>query len=124
MSWSLQRPSPEVSQALFELLQEALVHNWRHFFPGGVMAALEGRQEEVRHQDQFGRVMQAYGQSFLQPDINLFRQNLEGLEALNRKWRLYHKVGVQGVRKPACPSSQTSSTVPATPKQSTLPVKF
>ncbi|XP_040355641.2 exportin-6 [Ixodes scapularis] len=86
-----ERPSPEVSQALFELLQEALVHNWRHFFPGGVMAALEGRQEEVRHQDQFGRVMQAYGQSFLQPDINLFRQNLEGLEALNRKWRLYHK---------------------------------
>lgn len=86
-----ERPSPEVKQALFELLQEALMHNWRHFFPGGVMAALEGRQEEVRNGDQFVRVMQAYGQSFLQPDINLFRQNLEGLEALNLKWRLYHK---------------------------------
>ncbi|XP_052833798.1 exportin-6 [Octopus bimaculoides] len=34
---------------------------------------------------------QAFGQSFLQPDIALFRQNLESLETLNTKWKLYHK---------------------------------
>eukprot|EP00106_Octopus_bimaculoides_P006080 XP_014773522.1 PREDICTED: exportin-6-like [Octopus bimaculoides] len=36
-------------------------------------------------------VAQAFGQSFLQPDIALFRQNLESLETLNTKWKLYHK---------------------------------
>ena len=37
-------------------------------------------------------VFQAYGQSFLQPDIAVFKQNLESLEALNYKWKLYSKV--------------------------------
>ena len=35
---------------------------------------------------------QAFGQSFLQPDIAIFRQNLESLEALNQNHKLYHKV--------------------------------
>jgi len=35
--------------------------------------------------------MQAFGQSFLQPDISIFKQNLEALESLNAKWKLYHK---------------------------------
>lgn len=86
-----ERSSPEVKQVLFELLEQALLHNWRHFFPGGVMAALEGRQEEVKDKERLVRIMQAYGQSFLQPDINVFRQNLQALESLNTKWRLYHK---------------------------------
>lgn len=37
-------------------------------------------------------ILQAYGQSFLQPDIAIFKQNLESLEALNAKWKLFHKV--------------------------------
>uniref|UniRef100_A0A2C9JQK7 Exportin-1/Importin-beta-like domain-containing protein n=1 Tax=Biomphalaria glabrata TaxID=6526 RepID=A0A2C9JQK7_BIOGL len=36
-------------------------------------------------------VFQAYGQSFLQTDISLFKQNLESLEALHFKWKLYNK---------------------------------
>ena len=36
---------------------------------------------------------QAFGQSFLQPDIHLFKQNLFYLETLNTKQKLYHKVG-------------------------------
>lgn len=35
---------------------------------------------------------QAFGQSFLQPDIHLFKQNLFYLETLNTKQKLYHKV--------------------------------
>lgn len=38
--------------------------------------------------------MQAFGQSFLQPDIHLFKQNLFYLETLNTKQKLYHKVGL------------------------------
>ena len=42
-------------------------------------------------------IFQSYGQSFLQPDIAVFRQNLESLEKLNTKWKLYRKVGISGV---------------------------
>ena len=41
---------------------------------------------------------QAYGHSFLQPDIAVFRQNLAALEQLNAKWKLYHKVGQNSFR--------------------------
>lgn len=37
--------------------------------------------------------LQAFGQSFLQPDITIFKQNLEALENLNSKLKLYQKVG-------------------------------
>lgn len=39
-----------------------------------------------------GLIPQAFGQSFLQPDIHLFKQNLFYLETLNSKQKLYHKV--------------------------------
>ena len=35
---------------------------------------------------------QAFGQSFLQKDISLFKQNLSALETLNKKHKLYSKV--------------------------------
>ena len=34
---------------------------------------------------------QAFGESFLQPDIQLFRLNLIALESLNEKYLLYRK---------------------------------
>ena len=37
-------------------------------------------------------IFQSYGQSFLQPDLAVFKQNLESLETLNTKWKLYQKV--------------------------------
>ena len=37
-------------------------------------------------------VLKAIGQSFLEPDIAIFKQNVEALEHLNAKWKLYHKV--------------------------------
>ena len=36
---------------------------------------------------------QAFGHSFLQKDIALFKQNLSALETLNKKHKLYSKVG-------------------------------
>ena len=40
-------------------------------------------------------LLQAFGQSFLRPDITIFKQNLEALENLNSKCKLYQKVRVQ-----------------------------
>lgn len=37
-------------------------------------------------------LLQAFGQSFLQPDIHIFKQNLSYLESLNSKHKLYHRV--------------------------------
>ncbi|KAI3359285.1 hypothetical protein L3Q82_002800 [Scortum barcoo] len=36
-------------------------------------------------------VAEAFGQSFLQPDIHIFKQNLSYLESLNSKHKLYHR---------------------------------
>ena len=36
--------------------------------------------------------LQAFGQSFLQPDISIFKQNLECLQNLHSKRKLFNKV--------------------------------
>ena len=47
--------------------------------------------EEIHYHDQFVKILQAFGQSFLQPDLNIFRQNVTALENLNAKWKLFSK---------------------------------
>jgi hypothetical protein len=75
------------------------MHNWRFFFKPSVVRSLgnpNSKHEEVSNRAEFLAVMQAYGQSFLQPDIGVFQQNLGALEQLNTKWKLYHKVSRNG----------------------------
>ncbi|KAJ8284173.1 hypothetical protein COCON_G00030230 [Conger conger] len=85
--------SPDVKAELFELLYQVLHHNWRHFFKSSVLASMRrnASEEPVENQAQFTAAMQAFGQSFLQPDIHIFKQNLFYLESLNSKHKLYHK---------------------------------
>ncbi len=35
----------------------------------------------------------------MQPDIAVFRQNLEALESLNSRWKLYQRVGIIKYKK-------------------------
>lgn len=86
-----QRPSPDMKHVLYELLHELLLNNWRYFFKSSVLMSLNSKEETVENEPQFTAIMQAYGQSFLQTDIAVFRQNLESLEKLNSKWKLYKK---------------------------------
>lgn len=88
-----ERPSPDVKAELFELLFRTLHHNWRYFFKSTVLASVQRgiAEEQMENEPQFSAIMQAFGQSFLQPDIHLFRQNLFYLETLNTKQKLYHK---------------------------------
>ncbi|XP_068823429.1 exportin-6 isoform X2 [Capricornis sumatraensis] len=88
-----ERPSPDVKAELFELLFRTLHHNWRYFFKSTVLASVQRgmAEEQMENQPQFSAIMQAFGQSFLQPDIHLFKQNLFYLETLNTKQKLYHK---------------------------------
>ncbi|KAK6169003.1 hypothetical protein SNE40_020137 [Patella caerulea] len=85
------RPSPDIKLVLYTLLHEIIANNWRYFFKGSVISSLQKSSEEIENGDKFINIMQAYGQSFLQPDITIFKQNLESLEILNAKWKLYNK---------------------------------
>ncbi|XP_076324683.1 LOW QUALITY PROTEIN: exportin-6-like [Tachypleus tridentatus] len=85
-----ERPSPEVKQALFELLYQLLLNNWKYFFKTSVVDSLgQAGNEVMENKEHFTKIMAAYGQSFLHSDINIFRQNLEALENLHSKWKLY-----------------------------------
>lgn len=85
--------SPDVKPALFGVLHAILLHKWQYFYQTSVLRALsEPGVEGVENREQFVAILRAYGQSLLQPDINLFGQNLRSLEELNSKWKLYHKV--------------------------------
>uniref|UniRef100_A0A7M4E1U5 Exportin 6 n=1 Tax=Crocodylus porosus TaxID=8502 RepID=A0A7M4E1U5_CROPO len=88
-----ERSSPDVKAELFELLFRVLHHNWRYFFKSNVLASVQRgiAEEQMENEAQFSAIMQAFGQSFLQPDIHLFKQNLFYLETLNTKQKLYHK---------------------------------
>ncbi|XP_064607184.1 exportin-6-like [Liolophura sinensis] len=86
-----ERPSPDIKATLYMLLYQILTNNWRYFFKGTVLSLLQTKVEKVEHQPQFEAIMQSFGQSFLQPDIAIFKQNLESLENLNEKWKLYQK---------------------------------
>ncbi|CAL1529210.1 unnamed protein product [Lymnaea stagnalis] len=85
------RPSPDMKSALYHLLHEILANNWRYFFKGSILDVMKESGDGLENSAQFISILQAYGQSFLQTDISIFRQNLESLEALNFKWKLYNK---------------------------------
>ncbi|KAG5831910.1 hypothetical protein ANANG_G00285420 [Anguilla anguilla] len=88
-----ERSSPDVKAEMFELLYQILHHNWRYFFKTSVLASVQRgvSEEPMENEAQFIAAMQAFGQSFLQPDIHIFKQNLSYLESLNSKHKLYHK---------------------------------
>lgn len=88
-----ERSCPDVKAEMFELLFQILHQNWRFFFKSSVLSTVQrgGASEQMENEAQFTAAMQAFGQSFLQPDIHIFKQNLSYLEILNTKHKLYHK---------------------------------
>uniref|UniRef100_A0AAR2KIS4 Importin N-terminal domain-containing protein n=1 Tax=Pygocentrus nattereri TaxID=42514 RepID=A0AAR2KIS4_PYGNA len=88
-----ERSCPDVKAEMFELLFQILHQNWRFFFKTSVLSSVQrsGAEEHMENQAQFIAAMQAFGQSFLQPDIHIFKQNLRYLEILNSKHKLYHR---------------------------------
>ncbi|XP_041673092.1 exportin-6 [Cheilinus undulatus] len=88
-----ERSSPDVKAEMFELLYQILHQNWRYFFKTSVLTSVQRgtADDTMENEAQFTAAMQAFGQSFLQPDIHIFRQNLSYLESLNSKHKLYHR---------------------------------
>uniref|UniRef100_A0A674NRY7 Exportin 6 n=1 Tax=Takifugu rubripes TaxID=31033 RepID=A0A674NRY7_TAKRU len=88
-----ERSSPDVKAEMFELLYQILHQNWRYFFKNSVLITVQrgASEDTMENEAQFTAAMQAFGQSFLQPDIHIFKQNLSCLESLNSKHKLYHR---------------------------------
>uniref|UniRef100_A0A8C4ZMM5 Exportin 6 n=1 Tax=Gadus morhua TaxID=8049 RepID=A0A8C4ZMM5_GADMO len=88
-----ERSSPDIKGEMFELLYQVLHQNWRYFFKTSVLASVQRgvAEDTMENEAQFTAAMQAFGQSFLQPDIHIFKQNVCYLEALNSKHKLYHR---------------------------------
>lgn len=87
----IEQSCPDIKCEFYELLHQLLLHNWRYFFRSSLLAKMSAGEDSVENQPQFNAIMQAFGQSFLQPDITIFKQNLEALENLNSKCKLYQK---------------------------------
>ncbi|XP_068613529.1 exportin-6-like [Brachionichthys hirsutus] len=88
-----ERSSPDIKAEIFELLYQILHQNWRYFFKTSVLTSAQrgAAEDTMENEAQFTAAMQAFGQSFLQPDIHIFKQNLSYLELLNGKHKLYHR---------------------------------
>jgi len=85
--------SSDLKVPLYNLFYHMLLHNWNVFFKTNVKSinTLNNNEDKIENKENFLGVMKAFGQSFLQPDIAVFQQNIEALESLNLRWRLYSK---------------------------------
>nr|CAD7198069.1 unnamed protein product [Timema douglasi] len=87
-------PSPDIKMALFTVLHTILLYRWQHFYRASVLESLSsgaGLSDNVNHREHLAGILQAYGQTLLQADINMFAHNLRSLEQVNGKWKLYQK---------------------------------
>ncbi|KAL0883086.1 hypothetical protein ABMA27_016552 [Loxostege sticticalis] len=79
--------APDLARAAHRLLASVLIHRWRYFFTH----KCEG-EESARRVGELRDALAALGRALLQPDIELLRINIATLDALNTKWKLYHKM--------------------------------
>lgn len=87
-----ERSAPDIKTEFFELLHQLLLNNWRYFFRSNIQTRVTlGEDGTCENQGQFVKMMEAFGQTFTQTDITVFKQNLESLEDLNSKCKLYQK---------------------------------
>lgn len=76
-----------------------LLHRWNYFYISqvrlghspGCSDTMQG-PDNPQQPEQLLAVLEFFGQSLLQPDINTFKTSLNSLEDLNNKWKLYYKV--------------------------------
>ncbi|XP_063825947.1 exportin-6 [Ostrinia nubilalis] len=79
--------APDLARAAHRLLASVLIHRWRYFFT----PKCEG-EESARRMGELREALAALGRALMQPDIELLRIALATLDALNTKWKLYHKM--------------------------------
>ncbi|XP_017775704.1 PREDICTED: exportin-6-B isoform X2 [Nicrophorus vespilloides] len=89
---------PDCIIALINLLHSILLHRWNYFYVSQIRLGnspgcsdADPSPDSIQQPELLLKLLQVFGQSLLQPDINTFRTSLAALENLNGKWKLYHK---------------------------------
>ncbi|XP_026671762.1 exportin-6-B isoform X2 [Ceratina calcarata] len=84
---------PDTTLVLLKLFYSILMHRWQYFYNASILHTLGHTDEDepVEHKEELVAILEAFGQALLQPDVNIFRQSLQGLEQLNVRWRLYQR---------------------------------
>ncbi|XP_055624317.1 exportin-6 isoform X2 [Toxorhynchites rutilus septentrionalis] len=95
-----QRGHADASLSLYLLFNGILLHRWQYFYKSSVLkqfapssvGALQQPQSALEHSDQFGAIMNAYGQAIVcASDPHITRATLQSLQALHERWKLYQK---------------------------------
>lgn len=89
-----EQPASDIRGPMYNLLYHTLINNWQYFFKSSLGALRNPgsvQNECVENREIFLQALRAIGHSFLQPDIGVFRQNLQALEQLNARWKLYSR---------------------------------
>jgi hypothetical protein len=88
---------PQLKKSLYEFLFQLLLNNWKYFYPNNLIlgntfnTGSNQMKEVLENADAFINIMNIFAQSFLQSDITVFKQNLDALEILNTRLKLYQK---------------------------------
>jgi len=98
-----QRSSPDLKIPFFSLIRDTLNYRWNYFFPTLVLHQqnlmllnpTEQQQDQIPAK-RLDQILQSIGHSFLQPDLEVFRYNLESLTSWNEKHNLYSKLASHG----------------------------
>jgi len=92
----VKKPSADISTSLFEFLHKLLSRKHRYFFPSPVLVTLLKQNSTnsltISHKQQFLKIMQVFGNSFLQEDVTIYKQSISILQDLNCKLKIYEKI--------------------------------
>lgn len=85
-------PTISIRLALFDVLKNVLLENWRYFYPSQVArSAVASAAETLENQAHFGAILKSLCVSLRQEDLNQFKANLATLQELNQHNKLYQK---------------------------------
>ena len=97
-----QRSTPDLKIPFFSLIRDTLNYRWNYFFPTLVLHQqnlspnTNQQQQDLITGKRLDQILQSIGHSFLQPDLEVFRYNLESLTSWNEKHNLYTKLSSHG----------------------------
>ncbi|XP_054164812.1 exportin-6-A-like [Oppia nitens] len=89
---------PKLKRYLYEFLFQLLLNNWKYFYPNNSitsnafnLSTNQQKPEVLQNGEAFVHIMNIFAQSFLENDITIFKHNLDALELLNTRLKLYQK---------------------------------
>jgi len=102
-----QRATPDLKIPFFQFVRDCLNYRWNYFFPSLVVSLPKtgspsstggpGNEESPMQKasNRLDQILQSVGHSFLQPDLEVFRFNLNSFSQWNEKHNMYMKLAAK-----------------------------